>query len=93
MFLNSNFFSVTLKVLYVCWIIRFYCLQQGMIDVTRPLGDVWVLLSRVDGLCGRMLGRAVAKGFDDVRAWVCCLVSCPVLYHPIPGVLYLVSIV
>lgn len=61
-----------------------------MIDVTRPLGEVWVLLSRVDGLCGRMLGRAVAKGFDDVRAWVCCLVSgtdfyvTTVLYRTIP---------
>lgn len=46
-----------------------------MLDVSRPLGELWVLLARVDGLCGRMLGRAVAKGFDDVRAWVCCLVS------------------
>ncbi|CAN0056625.1 unnamed protein product, partial [Hapterophycus canaliculatus] len=45
-----------------------------MLDVSRPLGELWVLLSRIDGLCGRMLGRAVAKGFDDVRAWVCCLV-------------------
>ncbi|CAM9789499.1 unnamed protein product [Ectocarpus fasciculatus] len=47
---------------------------SSMLDVSRPLGELWVLLARVDGLCGRMLGRAVAKGFDDVRAWVCCLV-------------------
>ncbi|CAN0402462.1 unnamed protein product, partial [Ascophyllum nodosum] len=48
--------------------------EKGKVDVTRPLGEAWVLLSRIDGLCGRMLGRAVAKGFDDMRAWVCCLV-------------------
>ncbi|CAN0179894.1 unnamed protein product [Scytosiphon promiscuus] len=48
--------------------------SPSMLDVSRPLGELWVLLSRIDGLCGRMLGRAVAKGFDDVRAWVCCLV-------------------
>ena len=51
-------------------------------DVTRPLGEAWVLLSRIDGLCGRMLGRAVAKGFDDMRAWVCCLVSEPDTHTP-----------
>lgn len=45
------------------------------LDMSRPLGELWALLARIDGLCGRMLGRAVAKGFDDVRAWVCCLVS------------------
>eukprot|EP00903_Cladosiphon_okamuranus_P007648 g7416.t2 len=48
--------------------------SPSAIDMSRPLGEIWVLLARVDGLCGRMLGRAVAKGFDDVRAWVCCLV-------------------
>jgi hypothetical protein len=28
----------------------------------------------VDGLCGRLLGRAVSRGHDDVRAWLCCCV-------------------
>eukprot|EP00752_Nemacystus_decipiens_P002959 g2749.t2 len=48
--------------------------SPSALDVSRPLGELWAILSRIDGLCGRMLGRAVAKGFDDVRAWVCCLV-------------------
>jgi hypothetical protein len=25
-------------------------------------------------LCGRLLGRAVSRGHDDVRAWLCCCV-------------------
>ena len=46
-----------------------------MIDISRPRGELWLVLARIDGLCGRLLGRAVSKGFDDVRAWVCCFVS------------------
>lgn len=37
--------------------------------------QLWRTLARCDGLCGRMLGQAVAKDVEAVRAWVCCLVQ------------------
>lgn len=43
--------------------------------VREAADAVWTILVKVgaDG-CGQLLGQAVAKGYDEIRSWVCCFI-------------------
>lgn len=56
------------------------------IDTSVPMGELWSILSRIDGLAGMDLGSAVASGFDSVRAWTCTLVTWAGRVKPPQGV-------
>eukprot|EP00612_Vaucheria_litorea_P006047 CAMPEP_0171465922 /NCGR_PEP_ID=MMETSP0945-20130129/8867_1 /TAXON_ID=109269 /ORGANISM="Vaucheria litorea, Strain CCMP2940" /LENGTH=616 /DNA_ID=CAMNT_0011993747 /DNA_START=566 /DNA_END=2413 /DNA_ORIENTATION=+ len=44
-------------------------------DSFSPLVKLWKILCKIDNFCGRKLGSASVKGFDEMRAWVCCLLT------------------
>jgi len=58
--------------------LELFCSQE-LFDETAspelaPIDRVWVALLRMDGGCGQLLGQIVAKSYDEVRAWLACLV-------------------
>lgn len=76
---------VCLRVCWVSLVLGLLCamgarmcpMSEGWAPVACGCVDtqIWRTLARCDGLCGLMLGHAVAKGPEAVRAWTCCLVQ------------------
>lgn len=43
--------------------------------VREAADDLWNILAKIgsDG-CGQLLGHAIAKGYDEIRSWICCFI-------------------
>lgn len=44
-------------------------------NAMHPLEKYWILLARLNGSCGQLLGQAIATRHchDSIRSWLCCL--------------------
>eukprot|EP01034_Spumella_vulgaris_P034452 gene34452-42490_t len=45
----------------------------GEVCTLSPFTKLWVVLARIDGGSGQLLGQAVRGGYDGFRAWLCSL--------------------
>ena len=66
----------SMKMSGTAWLVKF-CGQNvdASNNTLHPLEKYWIVLARLNGSCGQLLGQAIASRHchDSIRSWLCCL--------------------